>query len=52
MAEVEGRPVSGVLRDAISRYVEQRRREPEFRRLLEDSLTRHAEVLRMLADEE
>jgi len=52
VAQVEGRPVSGVVRDAIARYVEERRRDPEFRRLVEDSLCRHAEVLRLLADDE
>ena len=52
VAQVEGRPVSGVVRDAIARYVEERRHDPEFRRLLEDSLARHAEVLQLLADDE
>ena len=52
VAQVERRPVSGVVRDAVARYVDERRRDPEFRRLLEDSLLRHAEVLRLLADDE
>ncbi|MDQ4089380.1 MAG: hypothetical protein M3163_03630 [Actinomycetota bacterium] len=52
MAQVEGRPVSGVVREAIARYVDERRRDPEFQRLLQDSLSRHAEVLRLLADDE
>ena len=52
VARVEGRPVSGVLRDAVARYVDERRRDPEFRRLLEASLTRHAEALRLLDDDE
>ena len=33
VAQVEGRPVSGVVRDAIAAYVDARRRDPEFRRL-------------------
>ena len=52
VAHVEGRPVSGVLRDAVARYVEERRRDPEFRRLLEASLERHAGVLRLLDDDQ
>jgi hypothetical protein len=44
--------VSGVVRDAIARYVEDRRRDPEFQRLLRDSLSRHAEILQLLADDE
>jgi hypothetical protein len=49
---VEGRPVSGVVRDAIARYVDERRRDPEFQRLLRDSLSRYADVLGLLADDE
>ena len=52
VASVEGRAVSGVVRDAIARYVDERRHDPEFRRLLEHALSRHAEVLRLLADDE
>ena len=52
LAEVEGRPVSGVVRDAIARYVDERRRDPDFQRLLKDSLDRHAELLQLLADDE
>ena len=44
--------MSGVMRDALAQYVDERRRDPEFRRHLEDSLLRHAEVLRLLADDE
>jgi len=44
--------VSGVVRDAIAAYVEERRRDPEFRRLLDSSLSRHAELLALLADDE
>lgn len=41
-----------MLRDAVARYVDERRRDPEFRRLLEESLARHADVLRLLAEDE
>ena len=44
--------MSGVLRDAVARYVDERRRDPEFRRLLEASLARHADVLQLLDDDE
>ncbi len=44
--------MSGVVRDAIARYVDERRRDPEFQRLLQDTLSRHADVLRLLADDE
>ncbi len=44
--------MSGVVRDAIDRYVEERRRDPEFRRLLHGSMSRHAELLELLADDE
>ena len=49
---MEGRPVSAVVRDAIERYVEESRRDPEFRRMLRGSLSRHAELLELLADDE
>ena len=44
--------MSGLVRDAIDRYVEERRRDPDFRRLLERSLSRHTELLELLADDE
>ena len=40
------------LREALARSVDERRRDPEFRRLLDDHRTRHAEVLQLLADDE
>jgi len=43
IAEVEGRSVSGVAREAIAALVEARRKDKRFRRLLEDSLARHPE---------
>jgi hypothetical protein len=40
------------MREALARYVDERRRDPEFRRMLDDHLARHAEVLQLLADDE
>jgi Ribbon-helix-helix protein, copG family len=51
VAEVEGRSVSDVVREAIAGLVEQRRRDPRFHRLLDDNLARHRRVLGLLGDE-
>jgi predicted transcriptional regulator len=51
VAEVEGRTVSDVARQAIAELVERRRKDRRFRRLLDDNLARHEEALRMLRDE-
>ena len=51
VAEVEGRSVSDVVREAITELVEQRRRDKRFLRLLDDSLARHQEALRLLRDD-
>jgi hypothetical protein len=51
IAEVEGRTVSDVAREAIAELVERRRKDRRFRRLLDDNLARHAEALRLLRDE-
>ena len=50
VAEVEGRSVSEVVREAISALVEQRRGDKRFLRLLEDNLARHEQALRLLRD--
>ena len=52
VADVEGRPVSDVLREAIATLVEQRRGDERFRRLLEDNLARHRQALDLLRDEQ
>jgi hypothetical protein len=52
VAEVEGRSVSDVAREAIAALVEARRRDKRFRRLLEDNLARHQRLLDLLADGE
>jgi len=50
VAEVEGRSVSDVAREAIAALVEARRRDKRFRRLLEDNLARHQRLLDLLQD--
>jgi predicted DNA-binding protein len=52
VAEVEGRSVSDVVREAIARLVEQRRRDERFLRLLEDNLARHQRALMLLRDDQ
>jgi predicted transcriptional regulator len=51
VAEVEGRSVSDVAREAIAALVERRRRDRRFRRLLEESLARHQQAIRLLRDD-
>ena len=51
VAEVEGRSISDVAREAIAALVERRRRDRRFRRLLEDSLARHQQAIRLLGDD-
>jgi predicted DNA-binding protein len=52
VADVEGRSVSDVVREAIARLVEQRRRDKRFLRLLDDNLARHQRVLSLLRDDQ
>jgi predicted transcriptional regulator len=52
VAEVEGRSVSDVVREAIASLVEQRRSDRRFRRLLEENLARHRRMLELLRDDE
>lgn len=52
VADVEGRPVSDVVREAITALVEQRRRDKGFLRLLDDNLARHQEALKLLRDDQ
>ena len=52
VADVEGRPVSDVVREAIATLVEQRRGDERFRRLLEDNLARHGQALDLLRDDQ
>ena len=50
VAEVEGRSVSDVAREAIAELVDKRRRDKRFLRKLDDNVNRHAELLRALRD--
>ena len=52
VAEVEGRSVSDVVREAITSLVEERQRDGRFIQLLEDNVARHERILRMLRDEQ
>jgi predicted DNA-binding protein len=52
VADVEGRSVSDVVREAITALVEQRRADERFLRLLDDNLTRHRRALQMLRDDQ
>jgi predicted transcriptional regulator len=50
VAEVEGRSVSDVVREAIAALVEARRGDKRFMQLLEDNLARHKRLLDLLRD--
>jgi predicted transcriptional regulator len=52
VADVEGRPVSDVVREAIAALVEQRRGDERFLRLVEENLARHRQALDLLRDDE
>ena len=52
VAEVEGRSVSDVVRQAIGELVARRRKDKKFIRLLEENLKRHERLLAILRDEE
>jgi hypothetical protein len=51
VAEVEGRTVTDVAREAIALLVEARRNDKRFRRLLEDNLARHRQLLGLLRED-
>ena len=52
VAEVEGRSVSDIVREAIAKLVDQRRGDKQFLRLLDDNLARHQEALKLLRDDQ
>ena len=52
VAEVEGRSVSDVVREAITNLVAQRRGDKRFLRLLDDNLARHQQALERLRDDQ
>jgi predicted transcriptional regulator len=50
VADVEGRSVSDVLREAVASLVERRRTDERFIRLLEENVARHQRLLKALRD--
>jgi predicted transcriptional regulator len=52
VAQVEGRSISEVAREAIAALVEQRRRDQRFLQQLDDNLARYQRILRLLRDGE
>jgi hypothetical protein len=50
-AEVEDRTVTDVAREAIASLVEARSNDKRFRRLLEDNLARHRQLLGLLRED-
>jgi predicted transcriptional regulator len=52
VAEVEGRSVSEVAREAIAELVQARRNDKRFRRLLEENLARHQRLLDLLREDQ
>jgi predicted transcriptional regulator len=52
VAEIEGRSISDVAREAIAALVAQRRRDRRFLQLLDDNLAQHERTLRLLRDGE
>jgi predicted transcriptional regulator len=51
VAEVEGRSVSDVVREAIADLVAARQKDEHFIRLLEENLARHQRMLQLLRDD-
>jgi predicted transcriptional regulator len=51
VAEVEGRSVSDVAREAIAELVQARRKDKRFRRLLQENLARHQRLLDLLRED-
>jgi predicted transcriptional regulator len=51
VAEVEGRPVSEIVREAIRELVDARRRDRQFQKRLKLSAQRHRHLLERLRDE-
>lgn len=52
VADVEGRSVSDVLREAVASLVAQRRTDERFIRLLEENVARHQRLLESLRDQD
>ena len=51
VAEVEGRSVSDVAREAVADLVQARRKDKRFRRQLEENLARHQRLLDLLSED-
>jgi len=51
IAEVEGRSVSEVVREAIAELVKQRRRDKRFLQLLDENLARHRQAIELFREE-
>ena len=49
LAQVEGVPVSEVVREALARHIEQRRADAGFQKRLRDSIERNQAILKRLA---
>ena len=52
VADVEGRSVSDVLREAVAELVAQRHRDERFIQLLKENVARHQRMLEALRDQE
>jgi len=52
VADVEGRSVSDVVREAIAALVEQRRGDKRFLQLLDDNIARHQKALDLLREDQ
>ena len=48
VATVEGTSMSEVARTAIAQHIEKRRKDPKFRKRLEETLARNEQLLRLL----
>jgi predicted transcriptional regulator len=48
VAQVEGRSVSDVVREAVTALVDERRKDKRFMKLLEENLARHQRTLELL----
>jgi predicted DNA-binding protein len=49
LAQVEGMPVSEVVREAVARHIEQRRADAGFQKRLHESIERNQVILKRLA---
>ncbi|HVE46127.1 MAG TPA: hypothetical protein VNA57_05215 [Acidimicrobiales bacterium] len=52
VANVEGRTVSDVVREAIGEHIRRRQQDPKFARLVRESLVRHRQLLDSLTEDD